>query len=80
LFARQAARVPDHIALVGKEEGWKGRREEGKKKNLRAKSQELIAITYRELNQKSNQLAGLLIEKGVQPDTIVGIMVERSWQ
>jgi amino acid adenylation domain-containing protein len=35
-------------------------------------------ITYRELNAKSDQLAGLLLEKGVQPETIVGLMVERS--
>jgi amino acid adenylation domain-containing protein/non-ribosomal peptide synthase protein (TIGR01720 family) len=35
-------------------------------------------ITYRELNQKSNQLAHLLRKKGVQPDTIAGIMLERS--
>ncbi|MGD2085546.1 MAG: amino acid adenylation domain-containing protein [Candidatus Aminicenantes bacterium] len=35
-------------------------------------------LSYQELNKKSNQLAGVLIEKGIQPDTIVGIMVERS--
>ncbi len=35
-------------------------------------------MTYRELNQKSSQLAHLLRKKGVQPDTIVGLMVERS--
>jgi len=35
-------------------------------------------LTYRELNEKSNQLARLLREKGVGADSIVGIMVERS--
>ncbi len=35
-------------------------------------------ITYQELNQKSNQLAHYLIEKGVKPEVIVGICVERS--
>ena len=35
-------------------------------------------FTYRELNNKANQLAKLLIEKGVEADTIVGIMEERS--
>jgi amino acid adenylation domain-containing protein len=35
-------------------------------------------MTYEELNQKANQLARLLREKGVGPDCIVGIMVERS--
>ncbi|MCB2298641.1 non-ribosomal peptide synthetase, partial [Clostridium tagluense] len=37
-------------------------------------------LTYRELNAKSNQLAGLLRSKGVQADSIVGIMVERSFE
>ena len=35
-------------------------------------------LTYRKLNQKANQLARVLREKGVGPDSIVGIMVERS--
>ncbi|MCK4258177.1 MAG: amino acid adenylation domain-containing protein, partial [Halanaerobiales bacterium] len=33
-------------------------------------------LTYRELNKKSDQLAGLLRDKGVRADQIVGIMVE----
>jgi amino acid adenylation domain-containing protein len=37
-----------------------------------------VSITYRYLNQQSNRLAGLLVEKGVLADTIVGIMMERS--
>ena len=35
-------------------------------------------LTYRELNEKANQLAGVLRKKGVGPDRIVAIMVERS--
>ncbi|MDP4146802.1 MAG: amino acid adenylation domain-containing protein [Bacillota bacterium] len=35
-------------------------------------------LSYRELNERANQLARLLREKGVVPDKIVGIMVERS--
>ncbi|MCL2717192.1 MAG: amino acid adenylation domain-containing protein [Lachnospiraceae bacterium] len=35
-------------------------------------------LTYRELNEKSNQLARILRAKGVKPDDLVGIMVERS--
>ncbi len=35
-------------------------------------------MTYKELNEKANQLAHLLIEKGIQPDSIVAIMTERS--
>jgi len=35
-------------------------------------------LTYRELNERANQLAWILREKGVEADTIVGIMIERS--
>jgi len=35
-------------------------------------------LTYRELNLKSRQLAYLLAEKGIKPDTIAGISMERS--
>lgn len=35
-------------------------------------------LTYRAANTGANQLARLLRQKGVQPDTIVGVMVERS--
>ncbi|MDJ0658848.1 MAG: amino acid adenylation domain-containing protein [Crocosphaera sp.] len=36
------------------------------------------SLTYEQLNQKSNQLAHYLIKKGVKPDTIVPLLVERS--
>lgn len=35
-------------------------------------------ITYRELNEKSNQLARILREKGVMPESKIGIMTHRS--
>ncbi|HLP59158.1 MAG TPA: amino acid adenylation domain-containing protein, partial [Candidatus Deferrimicrobium sp.] len=65
LFAEQLERTPDRIALVG------------------ADSQIwpqtcLIALSYNELNRQSDRLAGLLIEKGARPGTIVGIMMKRS--
>ncbi len=37
-------------------------------------------ITYRELNQRANQLAHLLRQKGVAPDTIVALFMFRSIQ
>ena len=37
-------------------------------------------LTYSELNEKSNQLANLLRSRGVKPDTILGLMVERSFE
>ncbi|RHC79098.1 non-ribosomal peptide synthetase [Parabacteroides merdae] len=36
------------------------------------------SLTYKELNKKSNQLAHYLREKGVKPDSFVGICIERS--
>jgi amino acid adenylation domain-containing protein/thioester reductase-like protein len=36
------------------------------------------SLTYRELNQKANQLAHYLKAKGVQPEVMVGICVDRS--
>ncbi|WP_461673153.1 non-ribosomal peptide synthetase [Priestia megaterium] len=35
-------------------------------------------LTYQELNEKANQLARILRNKGVIPDSIVGIMLNRS--
>ncbi|MCU0288221.1 MAG: amino acid adenylation domain-containing protein, partial [Acidobacteria bacterium] len=52
---------------------------DGEVETLRATSlQYQYQITYRQLNDQSNRLAGVLIEKGVLPDDIVGIMMERS--
>ncbi len=39
---------------------------------------ENISLTYAELNAKSNQLAHYLIERGVDPEVLVGICIERS--
>lgn len=37
-------------------------------------------MTYRELNEKSNSLARVLRDKGIEPDQIVGLMVHRSFE
>ena len=36
-------------------------------------------LTYKELNEKANQVARKLVSKGVKADSVVGIMVERSF-
>lgn len=38
------------------------------------------ALSYKELNERANQLARLLREKGVKPNSLVGIMVYRSFE
>jgi amino acid adenylation domain-containing protein len=37
-------------------------------------------LTFRELNEKSNQLANFLVSKGVGPDTLIAVCIERSPQ
>ncbi|HLP60503.1 MAG TPA: amino acid adenylation domain-containing protein, partial [Candidatus Deferrimicrobium sp.] len=66
LFAEQVSRTPDHIAVFG----------HGRQRRTRTNTDN--NITYFELNEQSDHLAGLLIEKGVLPDTIVAIKIERS--
>jgi amino acid adenylation domain-containing protein len=75
LFEEQAERTPDNIALVGAhelhqlhEEGTRGL----------APLPVPVSVTYKELNKKADGLARVLIEKGVLPDTIVGILANRS--
>jgi amino acid adenylation domain-containing protein len=80
LFAGQAAQTPDYIALHGCMIAWMGgevgaNRHPGVCPSPNALN---VSLTYRQLNEQSNRLAGLLIEKGILTDTIVGIMVERS--
>ncbi len=65
LFACQAERTPDRIALVGA--------------GLYVRPEGVVQhLGYNELNQGSDRLAFVLREKGVLPDSIVGIMMERS--
>jgi amino acid adenylation domain-containing protein len=69
LFREQAERTPHHIALI---------KQIPISTSGIAKAFGQMQITYCQLNERSNQLAYVLMEKGVQPDTIVGIMLERS--
>ncbi|MCP5047885.1 MAG: amino acid adenylation domain-containing protein, partial [bacterium] len=61
LLQEQVDRTPDRIALVGP---------------VLQVNNPVVSITYKELNEQSHRLALLLTGYGVQPDTIVGIMVE----
>jgi len=38
------------------------------------------SLTYRELNERANQLAHRLRSHGVGPDVLVGLCLERSWE
>ncbi|MCK4761145.1 MAG: amino acid adenylation domain-containing protein [Candidatus Aminicenantes bacterium] len=37
-----------------------------------------VSLTYKQLNESAQNLAGILISKGVKPGVIVGLMVERT--
>ena len=63
LFAQQVEKTPDYIAVTGS--------------SLEAGTGQGLQISYRELHEKSSRLAYELMEKGVESDTIVGILVER---
>ncbi|HLP60378.1 MAG TPA: amino acid adenylation domain-containing protein, partial [Candidatus Deferrimicrobium sp.] len=68
LFEAQVEKTPDHIAIFGR----------GHASTNRTNPDDNLVITYRQLNEQSDRLAGLLIEKGVLADSIIGIMMERS--
>ncbi|MCU0286365.1 MAG: amino acid adenylation domain-containing protein [Acidobacteria bacterium] len=87
LFAEQAAQTPDYIALHGWMIAWMhdcmdawmdGDGEEEKKRRREEEKRNGMLLSYQELNEQSDHLAALLIEKGIQADHIVGIMMERS--
>jgi amino acid adenylation domain-containing protein len=69
LFEEQAAQRPDGIAIVGPSLA---------ALPLREIHEPPTQVTYRELNERSNGFAHWLKLEGVEPDTIVGILVERS--
>jgi len=78
LFEEQSERAGDKIAVISMEHGvWSMEGTEALEKR-HAPCSLPHAVTYNELSEKSNQLARLLNEKGIQPDGIAGIMVERS--
>ncbi|UCH96003.1 MAG: SDR family NAD(P)-dependent oxidoreductase, partial [Candidatus Aminicenantes bacterium] len=78
LFAEQVEQTPDYIAVIGMHHGPWTMEEPLEGTRRLAPSSELMSITYRELNDKSHQLACRLQEKGVLPDTIAAIMLKPS--
>ncbi|NIM16726.1 MAG: amino acid adenylation domain-containing protein [Candidatus Aminicenantes bacterium] len=62
LFEEQAEKTPDNIAVVGF----------SKKTDHRFS----LSLTYKELNEKSNQLARFLRSRGLKSETIVGLTAE----
>jgi amino acid adenylation domain-containing protein len=63
LFEEQAAKTPDNIAVAGMED----------RDGVTAKG-----LTYRELNDAANLLARELLKGGLEKESVVGVMMERS--
>ncbi|HLP45175.1 MAG TPA: amino acid adenylation domain-containing protein [Candidatus Kapabacteria bacterium] len=67
LFREQVEKTPDRIAIVGPVQALQPLR-----------PARTVNLTYRRLNEQSDRLADLLIEKGVLADNIVRITIEHS--
>jgi tyrocidine synthetase-3 len=65
LFGEQAVENPDRLAVDAV---------------ARSSGFMRVSLTYRELNERADCLAGLLRQKGVQGDTLVGLAAERSME
>ncbi|MCP4156313.1 MAG: AMP-binding protein, partial [bacterium] len=78
LFEEQAQRIPDRIAVAGLRN--KPVIEPGAESTLQRLSftRNLMQITYRELNERAEELANRLKEKGITPGTITGLAVPPS--
>jgi amino acid adenylation domain-containing protein len=64
LFEAQAEYTPDALAVISPAEDAQSGRDQH--------------LTYRELNRRANQLAHYLKKRGVGPEVLVGLCVERS--
>jgi len=71
LLEDQVEKSPDHIAVNGPVT------RPGPQTILEGEW-ELAALTYRELNQKSNQLAHALRGRGIAPGSLAAVMMDRS--
>jgi amino acid adenylation domain-containing protein len=64
LIEEQALRTPDSVAVVGQ--------------SLRHGEHSAASITYKEIDHRSRRLAARLRSRGIKPDTIVAIKMERN--
>ena len=78
LFEEQAAHTPDAVAVIMAEERKTRREEEGESPSSLLPFSPASCLTYRQLDERANQLAHHLQSLGVGPDVLVGICVERT--
>jgi amino acid adenylation domain-containing protein len=81
LFEAQVERTPEAKAVVFPATGLRrafGVSAQANAQSSRSEQGEERQLTYRELNQRANQVAHYLRKLGVGPEVLVGICVERS--
>jgi amino acid adenylation domain-containing protein len=80
LFAAQAARSPDAVAVAFDETNDERRttKADDSDSSFVLRPSSPMHLTYRALDQRANQLAHLLRTAGVGPEVLVGIRLERS--
>ena len=78
LFEAQAERSPNAVALVFDRGQGSGVRDQESPAFSVQRSAFSLQLTYRELNQRANQLAHYLRRRGVGAETLVALCVERS--
>ncbi|MCP4146335.1 MAG: amino acid adenylation domain-containing protein, partial [bacterium] len=78
LFEEQVEKTPDNVGLVGSRQSTLSIPSTHNPPIQESQSRQAHAVTYRELNEKSNRLAHHLQDKGVKTGAIIVIMVERS--
>ncbi|MCP4154755.1 MAG: amino acid adenylation domain-containing protein, partial [bacterium] len=67
LFTEQSEKTPDNIAITGQS-----------LKDGTMETEGRHALSYKELDRQSTQLAHLLVQKGIQPGAVAAVMTERS--
>jgi len=77
LFTEQVEHAPHHIALTGKKTE-AASQQSNRELSFETKNSTELHLTYETLNLKSQQLSGMLIKNGIEADSIVAIMIERS--
>ncbi|UAA37183.1 amino acid adenylation domain-containing protein [Paraneptunicella aestuarii] len=76
LFEAQAKKTPDAVAVVHEIKSSEPETKPETKPEAKPETK-IETLTYQQLNHQANQLAYTLIAKGVKPETLVALCVER---
>ncbi|MCK5059314.1 MAG: amino acid adenylation domain-containing protein, partial [Candidatus Aminicenantes bacterium] len=78
IFAYQALKTPDNIAVVGTGQVGAKHLMPGQNGNASLLQSVTVHLTYRKLHRQAAVLSRVLIEKGIGPDILVAIIAARS--